>query len=311
MLQGLACGDPVLGVEHEDALQQVREVCYTLALLVTLSPCVVQCCGNALGRLKVGHFLDDVIFGHRVNGLVAERAEVVLEVLGSELASAEHLLAERAFVVHPKFDHLVVGFPWEHVLSGVELEKTAANAPDVHRIVIRDADGDLRRTVPATLHVRSNFTLVSPISGSKVADSNLIQVLCHDHVVQLDVTMHNLAVSEMLESRKQLFGVGPHGLNAEPDSPPILLEQFSRVHVQSLEHHAEVVLVLEMGKQPDTTTSVFRVFESDLLEQFDFFLSGVIHCVGRIFPNNLDRNSLVKFLILAPQNSAEHSFANQ
>mmetsp|Transcript_30404 Transcript_30404/g.61229 ORF Transcript_30404/g.61229 Transcript_30404/m.61229 type:complete len:337 (-) Transcript_30404:753-1763(-) len=289
MAQSVADGDALGGVHDENVVEKVGKLLDLLAV-VAGGLCLHELLVDAHDGLVAAHLVDHLLLGDHVLGQVLEEhvALLLLKVLVEELRLAQHLLRRHPLEIQELLEHVVVAAAGEHELARVELVEAHADRPQVHGVAVLEPDTDLGRAVVARDHVGRDGALSDPVRGAEVADGDALKVFGDQDVVQLDVTVDNLAFDHVEEADEHLAGVGLDCLERDADLAAVCLEQLAEVHLVGDKHHAEVVLVLKVREQLADVLAALGVLLPEPLQHLNLLAPRVVH--GLVGPHHLDRN---------------------
>mmetsp|Transcript_14369 Transcript_14369/g.43393 ORF Transcript_14369/g.43393 Transcript_14369/m.43393 type:complete len:302 (+) Transcript_14369:1525-2430(+) len=235
VLQGLLGSDPLLGVQYQHLLQQVRQ-----RLFMPLVPiALLQTLWDISRNFWIADQATNNAFGQRVFFEEFEaHGRVVIEVLARECPLAQHLLWKRALDVHHDLQHLVVGAARKEDLAGEKLVQDTSHAPHVHRIVVGQAKNDLRGPVKARNQVRSDAVVARKHRRSEVTDLDGVVAGIDENVVGLDVCVQHAVVVHVVQRCQHLLAEQLHCGQADAHIARHLACQLPQIHCHGLEHQA-------------------------------------------------------------------------
>ena len=150
--------------------------------------------------------------------LDADELPLVVEMNTRQLTSLEQFRREPAPNLHNGLEHLVVAVSSEQDLACVQLVQGAADGPHVDRVVVRDSQNNLWRSIESTDKVRRNVHMrcccIRLVDGrSQVTDLEHVAALIHllksascplksvrityQNVVGLEISMDDTALPHM------------------------------------------------------------------------------------------------------------------
>lgn len=146
-----------------------------------------------------------------------------------------------------------------------------------------------------------------PSTTTKKKNENKIEMLAYQNVVGLQVGVYDAALAHVAERQEDLVSVGPRGVEVDADVVPKLLEHLAQVHVEVLERHAQVALVLEGALEPDDVLLVVRVGVVELLQDGDLGEAALPQRV--VLPHDLDGHQLPRRDVDGAGDSRVHTAA--
>ena len=176
-----------------------------------------------------------------------------------------------------ELEHRVVRRALEHDLARVQLEDGHGRRPHVDRAAVLQPHHHLGRSVKARDQVRSDLVVVARRGRAKVADLEQVVLVVDDHVIRLEVGVHDIEPLEIAQRNKHLASIGLDGLHRDPALVPMLLDGRAQVLVHRLEDHAQVVLVVELVEEDDAVPLALGVVLLNLHKERDLLLTRTAH----------------------------------
>mmetsp|Transcript_16841 Transcript_16841/g.36443 ORF Transcript_16841/g.36443 Transcript_16841/m.36443 type:complete len:220 (-) Transcript_16841:638-1297(-) len=185
--------------------------------------------------------------------------------------------------LHHFLQHVIVCGAGKEDLGGKQLHDGAAQRPHIQGATPLATQDDLWSTVKPRPQVRGHERLRSFICRAQITDLHHRWITeISQHVVRLEVTMHNLQGLEQPQTHEQLLGHAAEQGNAQSSALLCLrFQHLAQIPLHALESETEMVAVIEFLQELHEifVRTIFRIERrmANLADHLSFPLRGLPH----------------------------------